>query len=91
MVVIDDGTRLDIDIETFSSGEQWVDGVRTYQIEELVGSGTFGFAESDNESSVIINGTIYDFHSLIEQGITITDDIHIDGDIQEMYKEHLVL
>jgi hypothetical protein len=81
MVVIDDGTRLDIDIETFTSGEQWIDGVRTYQTEELVGSGTFGFAESDNESSVIINGTIYDFHSLIEQGITITDDIHIDGDI----------
>ncbi|MDG1549122.1 MAG: hypothetical protein P8Q94_03625, partial [Candidatus Poseidoniaceae archaeon] len=81
MVVIDDGTRLDIDIETFSSGEQWVDGVRTYQNEELVGSGTFGFAESDNESSVIINGTIYDFHTLTEQGITITDDIHIDGDI----------
>jgi hypothetical protein len=81
MVVIDDGARLDIDIETFSSGEQWIDGVRTYQSEELVGSGTFGFAESDNDSSVIINGTIYDFHSLIEQGITITDDIHIDGDI----------
>ena len=81
MVIIDDGSRLDIDIETLSSAEQWVDGVRIYQAEELVGSGTFGFAESDNESSVMINGTIYDFHTLTEQGITITDDIHIDGDI----------
>ena len=81
MVIIDDGSRLDIDIETLSSAEQWIDGVRTYQVEELVGSGTFGFAESDNESSIMINGTIYDFHTLTEQGITITDDIHIDGDI----------
>ena len=81
MVVIDDGTRLDIDINSLVSGETWADGNRTYQIEELIGSGIFGFAESDNESSIIVNGTIYDFHTLVEQGITLTDDLHVDGDI----------
>ena len=27
------------------------------------------------------NGTIYDFHTKTEQGITKIDDVHIDGDI----------
>ncbi|MED6338173.1 MAG: hypothetical protein VYC12_04015 [Candidatus Thermoplasmatota archaeon] len=79
MIIIDDGSRLDIDVNTLNSGETWNDGVRTSQIEEVVGSGTFGFSESDNESSININGTIYQFHTKSEQGITLVDDIHIDG------------
>jgi len=79
MIIIDEGTRLDIDVNTLNSGETWNDGVRTSQIEEVVGSGTFGFSESDNESSININGTIYQFHTKSEQGITLVDDIHIDG------------
>ena len=42
------------------------DGIRVFHTEELVSSGTFGFAESENESSVVVNGTIYDFHTLVE-------------------------
>ena len=79
MIIIDEGTRLDIDVNTLNAGETWNDGVRTNQIEEFVGSGTFGFSESDNESSVNVNGTIYQFHTKSEQGITLVDDIHIDG------------
>tara|TARA_B100001540_G_scaffold260789_1_gene239586 strand:+ start:2401 stop:5448 length:3048 start_codon:yes stop_codon:yes gene_type:complete len=79
MIIIDEGSRLDIDVNTLNSGETWNDGVRTSQIEELIGSGTFGFSESDNESSININGTIYQFHTKSEQGITLVDDIHIDG------------
>ena len=79
MIIIDEGTRLDIDVNTLNAGETWNDGVRTSQIEEFVGSGTFGFSESDNESSVNVNGTIYQFHTKSEQGITLVDDIHIDG------------
>ena len=79
MIIIDEGTRLDIDVNTLNAGETWNDGVRTNQIEEFVGSGTFGFSESDYESSVNVNGTIYQFHTKSEQGITLVDDIHIDG------------
>lgn len=81
MIIIDEGTRLDIDLNTLNSEETWVEGVRTNQLEEFLGSGTFGFSESDNESSVMINGTIYQFHTKTEQGITMVDQLHIDGDI----------
>ncbi len=81
LVIIEDGTRLDISLDGLTSSERWEDGIRTSHKEELIGSGTFGFEEQDNESSIMINGTIYDFHSLIEDGLTKIDDIHVDGDI----------
>lgn len=81
LIIIDEGTRLDISLEGLTSSERWEDGIRTMHKEEAIGSGTFGFEEQDNESSIAINGTIYDFHSLIEDGQTKIDDIHVDGDI----------
>ena len=81
LVIIEEGTRLDISLDGLTSSERWEDGIRTLHKEELIGSGTFGFEEQDNESSVMINGTIYDFHTLIEDGLTKIDDLHVDGDI----------
>ena len=73
LVIIEEGTRLDISLDGLTSSERWEDGIRTLHKEELIGSGTFGFEEQDNESSVMINGTIYDFHTLIEDGLTKID------------------
>ena len=81
LVIIDEGTRLDISLDGLTSSERWEDGIRTLHKEELIGSGTFGFEDQDNESSLMINGTIYDFHSLVEDGLTKIDDLHVDGDI----------
>lgn len=79
MLLEDDETRIDIDLDGLTTVERWMDGVRVEHKEELVGSGTFGFGESDENSSIQINGTILDFHTLIEDGITLTDDFHVDG------------
>jgi len=81
LIIIDEGTRLDISLEGLTSSERWEEGIRVMQKEEFIGSGTFGFDEQDNESSIAVNGTIYDFHSLVEDGQTKIDDIHVDGDI----------
>jgi hypothetical protein len=45
----------------------------------MVGHGTFGFSGDDENASVQINGTIYDFHQEQEDGIVIVDDLHVDG------------
>lgn len=79
MLLEDDDTTIDLDLDGLTTIERWVDGVRVEHKEELVGSGTFGFGESDENSSIQVNGTILDFHTLIEDGITLTDDIHVDG------------
>ena len=39
MIVIDEGSRLDINLHEFESSARWEDGIRVFHIEELVGSG----------------------------------------------------
>ena len=79
LVVVDDGSRLDVALDGFTSLERWENGVRTEHLEELYGGGTFGFADQDENASVQVNGTILDLHTKIENGTTLIDDLHVDG------------
>ena len=79
LVQIDDGARLDISLDGFSSNERWVDGVRVVHLNELYGGGTFGYTEQDENATARVNGTIYDFHQKLENGTTLIDDLHVDG------------
>lgn len=78
-VLIDDGTRLDVSLDGFTSLEHWEDGVRVQHHEELYGTGTFGFEDQDENSSVTVNGSILDLHTKIVNGTTLIDDLHVDG------------
>ena len=77
--LIEDGTRMDLDLEAFQSLQRWEDGVRVNQLERIRGSGTFGFVEQDENTSVVINGTVHDFHQWSEDGETVADRLHVDG------------
>jgi hypothetical protein len=72
-------SRMDISLDTFESVERWEDGVRVDHLNRMVGHGTFGFSGEDENSSVQINGTIYDFHQEQEDGLVTVDDLHVDG------------
>ena len=78
-VLIEDGTRLDVSLDGFSSVNRWEDGVRTQHLEELYGGGTFGFSDQDENASIQVNGTILDLHTKLENGTTVIDDLHVDG------------
>jgi len=78
-ILIEDGTRLDVSLDGFTTTERWEDGVRTEHLEELYGQGTFGFEDDDENASVQVNATIHDIHSKIENGNTTIDDLHVDG------------
>ena len=78
-VLIDDGSRLDVSLDGFTSVERWENGVRTQHLEELYGGGTFGYTEQDNNASVQVNATIHDLHTKLENGTTLIDDFHLDG------------
>jgi hypothetical protein len=72
-------SRMDISLDTFESVERWEDGLRVDHLNRMVGHGTFGFSGEDENSSVQINGTIYDFHQEQEDGLVTVDDLHVDG------------
>ncbi|MDA7492143.1 hypothetical protein N8392_01215 [Candidatus Poseidonia sp.] len=78
-VLVEDGTRLDVSLDGFSSLERWENGSRVLQHEELYGSGTFGFEDQDENASLQVNGTILDLHSRTVNGTTLIDDLHVDG------------
>ena len=77
--LIEDGTRMDLDLEAFQSLQRWEDGVRVDQLERIRGSGTFGFVEQDENATVAINGTVHDFHQWSEDGEIVADRLHVDG------------
>ena len=79
LVMENNDTRMDISLNTFESLERWEDGVRVDQFSKMIGGGTFGFSDSDENASVQINGTIHDFHQEQEDGMVTVDDLHVDG------------
>ena len=78
-VLIEDGSRLDVSLDGFTSVNRWEEGVRTQHLEELYGDGTFGFEDQDENASLQVNGTILDLHTKLENGTTVIDDLHVDG------------
>lgn len=78
-ILIEDGSRLDVSLDGFTSLARWEDGVRTQHVEELYGAGTFGFADEEENASLQVNGTILDLHTKLENGTTLIDDLHVDG------------
>ena len=72
-------SRMDISLDTFESVERWEDGARVDHLSKMVGHGTFGFSGEDENASVQINGTIYDFHQEQEDGLVTVDSLHVDG------------
>lgn len=79
LIMEDNDTRMDISLNTFESLERWEDGVRVDQYNKMIGGGTFGFSNNDENASVQINGTIHDFHQEQEDGYVTVDDLHVDG------------
>lgn len=78
-VLIDDGARLDVELNKFIAIERWVDGVRVLHLEEIQGDGTFGLEDEDENASLVLNGTIFDLHQKNINGTTTIDDLHVDG------------
>ena len=79
LLVENNDTRMDVSLNTFESIERWEDGVRVDHLNKMIGSGTFGFSDSDENASVQINGTIHDFHQEQRDGLVVVDDLHVDG------------
>jgi len=78
-ILIDDGARLDVELNKFIAIERWIDGVRVLHLEEIQGDGTFGLEDQDDNASLVLNGTILDLHQKNINGTTTIDDLHVDG------------
>ena len=79
MLLTDEGSEFSLQLDQFETLERWENGVRVDHLELIRGDGTFGFEDQEENSSMVVNGTVYNFHNRIEDGITLIDDVHVDG------------
>ena len=79
MLLSDEGSEFNLQLDQFETLERWENGVRVDQLDLIRGDGTFGFTDQEENSSMVVNGTVYNFHSRVEDGITLIDDVHVDG------------
>ena len=79
MLLSDEGSEFNLQLDQFETLERWENGVRVDQLDLIRGDGTFGFTDQEENSSMVVNGTVYNFHTRVEDGITLIDDVHIDG------------
>ena len=79
MLLSDEGSEFNLQLDQFETLERWENGVRVDQLDLIRGDGTFGFTDQEENSSMVVNGTVYNFHTRVEDGITLIDDVHVDG------------
>ncbi len=79
MLLRDEGSEFRLQLDQFETLERWENGERVDQLDLIRGDGTFGFTDQEENSSMVVNGTVYNFHTRIEDGITLVDDVHVDG------------
>jgi hypothetical protein len=79
MLLSDEGSEFNLQLDQFETLERWENGVRVDQLDLIRGDGTFGFTDQEENSSMVVNGTVYNFHTRVEDGVTLIDDIHVDG------------
>ena len=79
MLLRDEGSEFNLQLDQFETLERWEDGVRVDQLDLIRGDGTFGFTDQEENASMVVNGTVYNFHTRVEDGLTLVDDVHVDG------------
>ena len=79
MLLRDEGSEFNLQLDQFETLERWEVGVRVDQLDLIRGDGTFGFTDQEENASMVVNGTVYNFHTRVEDGITLVDDVHVDG------------
>ena len=79
MLLKEDGSEFNLQLDQFEALERWENGERVDQLNVVRGDGTFGFEDQEDNASMVVNGTVYTFHNRVEDGITMVDDIHVDG------------
>ena len=79
MVMTGDDYEMDLDINQIISRERWENGQFHSSLNRIQGDGAFDFSEEEDNSSIVVNATVYDFFQESINGDKTGDRIHVDG------------
>ena len=71
--------HMDLDINQIINRERWENGQFHSSLSRIQGDGAFDFSDEEENSSVIVNATVYDFFLESVNGEKTGDRIHVDG------------
>ena len=79
MIMTGDDYEMDLDINQIISRERWENGQLHSSLNRVQGDGAFDFSDQEENSSVVVNATVYDFFTESVNGNKTGDRIHVDG------------
>ena len=79
MLMTGDDYEMDLDINQIISRERWENGQFHSSLNRVQGDGAFDFSDQEENSSVVVNATVYDFFQESVNGDKTGDRIHVDG------------
>ena len=79
MIMTGDDYEMDLDINQIISRERWENGQLHSSLNRIQGDGAFDFSDQEENSSIVVNATVYDFFTESVNGNKTGDRIHVDG------------
>ena len=73
--------QFQLDLNELTMRERWENGTLESGLSRMRGDGAFDFAASEENSTIIVNGTVIDFFQETVDGEKTGDAMHIDGTI----------
>ncbi|MEE2759218.1 MAG: choice-of-anchor X domain-containing protein [Candidatus Thermoplasmatota archaeon] len=79
MIMTGDDYEMDLDINQIINRERWENGQLHSSLNRFQGDGAFDFSDQEENSSIVVNATVYDFFQESVNGEKTGDRIHVDG------------
>ncbi|MEE2811676.1 MAG: choice-of-anchor X domain-containing protein [Candidatus Thermoplasmatota archaeon] len=81
MTIHSDDSHIELDVQELINRERWENGQFVSSLERLRGHGSFDFSDSEENSSIVVNGTVINLFQESVDGMKTGDQLHVDGTI----------
>ena len=71
--------HMDLDINQIINRERWENGQFHSSLSRIQGDGAFDFSDEEENSTMVVNATVYEIFSESVDGMKTGDKLHVDG------------
>ena len=71
--------HMDLDINQIINRERWENGQFHSSLNRIQGDGAFDFSDEEENSTMVVNATVYEIFSESVDGMKTGDKLHVDG------------
>ena len=79
MEIHSDDYHMDLDINQIINRERWENGQFHSSLNRIQGDGAFDFSDEEENSTMVVNATVYEIFSESVDGMKTGDKLHVDG------------